>query len=143
MVLLQGSHGNRDAIGARLVLRVGDRKHLRLVSAGSGFLSSNDPREHFGLGAATTADELQVPTVGSSGSMRWLPIVHGPRSGDPGRVWRRTHPAVDANSRFAKRSTRNGASGISGSSPTTHCATNRAVIGAATMPVRKAPVALT
>ena len=43
-----------------LVLRVGDRKHLRVVSAGSGFLSSNDPREHFGLGAATKAEELEV-----------------------------------------------------------------------------------
>ncbi len=60
LVLLQGSNGNRDAIGARLVLRVRDEKHLRVVSAGSGFLSSNDPREHFGLGAATKADELEV-----------------------------------------------------------------------------------
>lgn len=60
MVLLQGANGNRDAIGARLVLRVGDKQLLRLVGAGSGFLSSNDPREHFGLGAATKADELQI-----------------------------------------------------------------------------------
>jgi len=60
MVLLHGSHGNRDAIGARMVLRVGDKMQLRLVSAGSGFLSSNDPREHFGLGSATKADDLEV-----------------------------------------------------------------------------------
>ena len=60
MVLAHGAGGNRDAVGARLVLRVGDRKHLRVVSAGSGFLSSNDPREHFGLGAATKAEELEV-----------------------------------------------------------------------------------
>lgn len=60
MVLALGAGGNRDAVGARLVLRVGDRKHLRVVSAGSGFLSSNDPREHFGLGSATKADELEV-----------------------------------------------------------------------------------
>jgi hypothetical protein len=60
LVLLHGSHGNRDAIGARLVLRVGDKRHLRLVSAGSGFLGSNDPREHFCLGAAPQADELEV-----------------------------------------------------------------------------------
>ena len=37
-----------------------DKQLLHLVSAGSGFLSRNDPREHFGLGAATKADELQV-----------------------------------------------------------------------------------
>jgi hypothetical protein len=60
LVHLVGSNGNRDAIGARLVLRVGARSHLRLIGAGSGFLSSNDPREHFGLGAATKADELEV-----------------------------------------------------------------------------------
>jgi hypothetical protein len=53
-------NGGRDAIGARLVLRVGDKRHLRLIGAGSGFLSSNDPREHFGLGSATKADELEV-----------------------------------------------------------------------------------
>ena len=60
MVLVLGPRGNRDAVGARLVLRVGAKKQLRLVSAGSGFLSSNDPREHFGLGPATKADELEV-----------------------------------------------------------------------------------
>ena len=59
-VRLVGSRGNRDAIGARLTLTVGTRKHLRLVGAGSSFLSSNDPREHFGLGSATRADELLV-----------------------------------------------------------------------------------
>ncbi|HEX6881874.1 MAG TPA: CRTAC1 family protein [Planctomycetota bacterium] len=53
-------NGGRDAIGARLVLRVGERQHLRLIGTNSGFLSSNDPREHFGLGAATQADELVV-----------------------------------------------------------------------------------
>ena len=56
----QPGNGGRDAIGARLVLRVGKRQHLRLVGTNSGFLASNDPREHFGLGAATKADELTV-----------------------------------------------------------------------------------
>lgn len=61
-VQLQGTPGNggRDAIGARLVLSAGGKQQLRLVGAGSGFLNSNDPREHFGLGAATKADELTV-----------------------------------------------------------------------------------
>jgi len=59
-VLLVGARGNRDAIGARITLTVGLRKHLRLVGAGSSFLSSNDPREHFGLGSAGAADELVV-----------------------------------------------------------------------------------
>jgi hypothetical protein len=59
-VLLVGPAGNRDAIGARLVLRAGGRAQLRLVGAGSGFLSSNDPREHFGLGQETRAERLEV-----------------------------------------------------------------------------------
>lgn len=59
-VLLVGSHGNRDAIGARLVVRAGGKALLRLVGAGSGFLGSNDPREHFGLGTATRVEDLQV-----------------------------------------------------------------------------------
>jgi len=59
-VLLVGSGGNREAIGARLTLAVGPQKHLRLVGTGSSFLSSNDPREHFGLGRAEQAEELLV-----------------------------------------------------------------------------------
>ena len=59
-VLLVGSGANRDAIGARLVARVGERRQLRLVGTGSGFLSSPDPRHHFGLGTAGALDELIV-----------------------------------------------------------------------------------
>ncbi len=59
-VLLVGSGGNREAIGARLILRRGERSELRLVGCGGSFLSSNDPREHFGLGTAERADELEV-----------------------------------------------------------------------------------
>jgi hypothetical protein len=59
-VLLVGPRGNRDAIGARLVLRTGERRHLRLIGTNSGFLSSHAPEEHFGLGAATKANALEV-----------------------------------------------------------------------------------
>ena len=59
-VQLVGPAGNRGAIGARIVLRVGESKQLRLVGSGGGFLSSSDPREHFGLGAAEQVDELTV-----------------------------------------------------------------------------------
>jgi hypothetical protein len=59
-VWLRGAKGNRDAIGARMVLTVGGKKQLRLVGTGSSFLSSNDPREHFGLGTAERAEELWV-----------------------------------------------------------------------------------
>ena len=59
-VLLVGQKGNRDAIGARLVLRAGERRDLRLVGCNNGFLGSNAPEEHFGLGQATKADALTV-----------------------------------------------------------------------------------
>jgi hypothetical protein len=53
-------NGGRGAIGARVVLRAGEKSYLRLIGAGSGFFSSNDPREHFGLGTATKVDELGI-----------------------------------------------------------------------------------
>jgi len=57
---LIGTHGNTEAIGARVVVTVGEKRHLRLIGTGSGFLGSNDPREHVGLGASTRADALEV-----------------------------------------------------------------------------------
>ena len=55
-----GQDGNTDAIGARVVLRVGERRHLRLVGTAGSFLSSGDSPLHFGLGAAERADELEI-----------------------------------------------------------------------------------
>jgi len=59
-VRLIGPGANRDAVGARLVARVGERRQLRLVGTGGSFLSSPDPRQHFGLGTAGAIDELTV-----------------------------------------------------------------------------------
>jgi hypothetical protein len=51
---------NRDGIGARVeVLAAGKRWTAERV-AGSGYLSQDDGRLHFGLGAATTVDKLLV-----------------------------------------------------------------------------------
>ncbi len=57
---LEGTTSNRDAVGARLRLRTGDRWQTRVVSAGSGYLSGNSLRQHFGLGSETQIDELIV-----------------------------------------------------------------------------------
>ncbi len=59
-VRLVGASGNTGAIGARIVARVGESTQLRLVGSGGSFLSSSDPRAHFGLGAAERIDELEV-----------------------------------------------------------------------------------
>ena len=57
---LRGIRGNRDAVGARVELVAGGTTQVRHVLAGSSFLSSQDRRLHFGLGATDTVDSLVV-----------------------------------------------------------------------------------
>ena len=42
--------GNRDAIGAEVVVAAGGRQQRRLMAAGYSYASSSSPRAHFGLG---------------------------------------------------------------------------------------------
>jgi len=60
LVTLVGTESNRDAIGARLRLTTGSRTQVREVTSGSSYLGQNDLRLHVGLGAATTADRLEI-----------------------------------------------------------------------------------
>jgi enediyne biosynthesis protein E4 len=53
---LEGTKSNRSAIGARVLVRYGGKVQVQEVLSQSSFLSANDPRLHFGLGAATTVD---------------------------------------------------------------------------------------
>ena len=55
-----GTRSNRDGIGARITLKVGKRTLLDEVRSGSSYDSNSDMRVHFGLGAATKIDGLQV-----------------------------------------------------------------------------------
>lgn len=59
-VSLQGTDANRDAIGARVEARVGDRIVTGHVSGGDSFCSQSEPIVHLGLGDATRVDELVV-----------------------------------------------------------------------------------
>ena len=52
--------GGRDAYGAEIVVTAGGRRYWRLVQPGYSYLCSNDPRAHFGLGAATGFDGIEV-----------------------------------------------------------------------------------
>ena len=62
-IRLEGTRSNRSAIGARVLVRYGGHVQVQEVLSGSSFLSSNDPRLHFGLGAATSADiEVRWPS---------------------------------------------------------------------------------
>jgi enediyne biosynthesis protein E4 len=61
-VKLIGVKSNRSAIGATVIASYGDRKQAQAVTAQSSYLSVNDPRLHFGLGSARTADlEIRWP----------------------------------------------------------------------------------
>jgi hypothetical protein len=51
---------NRDGIGARVEVFAAGKRHTAERVAGSGYLSQDDERLHFGLGAATTIDKLIV-----------------------------------------------------------------------------------
>jgi enediyne biosynthesis protein E4 len=57
---LEGTTCNRDAIGARIAWSVGGVKRWRLKTSGGSYLSSHDPREVIGLGAATSLDFVEV-----------------------------------------------------------------------------------
>jgi hypothetical protein len=62
-VRLEGTKSNRSAIGARVLARYGDKVQAQAVVSQASYVSANDPRLHFGLGAATTADiEVQWPS---------------------------------------------------------------------------------
>jgi hypothetical protein len=60
MVSLTGKAPNTLAIGAIVTIRVGERRLQRLVQSGSSYLSQDDMRLHFGIGAAETIDEVDV-----------------------------------------------------------------------------------
>ena len=59
-IKLVGVQSNRDAIGARVHSVAGDAQQWQEVRGGGSYLSQNDFRVHFGLGAATRVDRLDV-----------------------------------------------------------------------------------
>lgn len=56
----QGTKSNRDGIGAEVIVKTAEATQRQYVKAGCGFLSQNDRRLHFGLGAAATVAEVEV-----------------------------------------------------------------------------------
>ena len=61
-VKLVGTHSNRSAIGTRVLCKYGNKQQVQERVGQSSFYSSNDPRLHFGLGKALTADlEIRWP----------------------------------------------------------------------------------
>jgi hypothetical protein len=74
---LRGHKSNRDGIGATIrVCTASGRTLYNHVTTSVGFMSSSDRRAHFGLGAETAIDHVEI---------RW----------PSGIVQRLEHPAID------------------------------------------------
>jgi hypothetical protein len=55
-----GVQSNRDGIGANVRVFAGGRGWVQEVRSGSSYLSSNDLRLHFGIGAAAKIDRVDI-----------------------------------------------------------------------------------
>jgi len=61
---LRGAGVNTGALGARVLVRVGERTLARQIWPARGFLSSSDRTAHFGLGQASRADAVRITWPG-------------------------------------------------------------------------------
>jgi hypothetical protein len=68
---LTGTRSNRDAIGARVMLTVGDGRMVRLLTTTGGYLSQSSRVVHFGLGDAQQIDQAEI--VWPSGRRQVIP----------------------------------------------------------------------
>jgi len=59
-VELVGVQSNRDAVGARITIKVKGKQQMREVVLGDGYGSQNTLRQHFGLSDSAMVDELTV-----------------------------------------------------------------------------------
>jgi enediyne biosynthesis protein E4 len=57
---LVGTKSNRDGIGARVQLQAGGLTQIRELDGGNGYAGESSRRIHFGIGAATKIDHLQI-----------------------------------------------------------------------------------
>jgi enediyne biosynthesis protein E4 len=62
---LRGRRSNPDAVGARVCVYAQDLTQVSQAFNGAGFLSQDDPRLHFGLGARTRVDSVTVRWPGA------------------------------------------------------------------------------
>jgi hypothetical protein len=60
MKLVGGQKSPRDAVGATVYVTANGMKQREDVLSGGSYLSSNDPRPHFGLGPATKVDDIEI-----------------------------------------------------------------------------------
>jgi hypothetical protein len=59
-IVCEDRHGGTVPVGTTVTVKAGGRTMVRDIAAGDSYLGSHDPRPHFGLGAAESADEVEV-----------------------------------------------------------------------------------
>jgi len=69
-VVCENEHGGTNPIGTVVIVKAAGRTQWRDVAAGDSFLSSHDPRPHFGLGAANKVDVVEVTWPDGTRSVR-------------------------------------------------------------------------
>jgi hypothetical protein len=57
---LVGTKSNRGAVGARITITSATRSQMEEVKAGSGYISTSDPRLHFGLAGDTMMEKVEI-----------------------------------------------------------------------------------
>ncbi len=57
---LRGNRSNSAGIGARVTVSAGGQRYLREVNGGNGYASQSTTRLHFGLGAATSIEKVEI-----------------------------------------------------------------------------------
>ena len=58
--LLEGTRSNRSAVGAQVRLTAAGQTRLQFVSGGNSFAGQSSNRVHFGLGAVTAVEKIEV-----------------------------------------------------------------------------------
>lgn len=66
---LEGVESNKDAIGARIEIGIGENLQYRSVRCGEGYLAQNSLIQHFGLGEADSIDYVKI--TWPSGQIDW------------------------------------------------------------------------
>jgi enediyne biosynthesis protein E4 len=57
---LIGTKSNRGAVGARITVTSASRTQIEEVKAGSSYISTNDPRLHFGLASDSVMSKVEI-----------------------------------------------------------------------------------
>jgi hypothetical protein len=73
-LLLIGRASNRDGVGARVRVTARGKSQLQTVKSGGGYLSSHDPKLHFGLGRSSSVEVTVRWPSGKSERLGTLPV---------------------------------------------------------------------